>query len=649
MSSVSPSSERVAEGIRVRVLEHVLANNGGYMSQACSSAELLAALLGDVARLGPVDKPIVPPPFSGVPGSPVPAVSGTAVFGDPAPDRDRIIISPAHYALVVYAALIELGRLAPDALNQFNKDGSTVEMIGAEHSPGFETTTGSLSQALSTAGGIALGRRNKGESGRVFVFMSDGEFQEGQTWEALQALAHYRLDNVRVIVDVNRAQCDGPMDDVMSIEPLAQKIRAFGCSVDDINGHDIAALTNSLERPTGKPHVVLAYTDPTRGLPLLNERRPALHYLRFTSSDEKSKYAQAYAAMVGGEEATSAATGPEIVVRPHVRNFIDWSRNKPKVVVLTADLTNSCEVGQWRDTYPDRCFSMGMAEQNMLGFAAGLAREGFEPWLHTFAVFLYRRPLDQLQMSIAYPNLPVRLVGFLPGVTTPGGVTHQAIDDVAVMRAIPNMTVLETGDATEVESVLDVAHAIDGPVYIRMLRGEVIRLFPQDEPMVFNSARVLHASNDDVRSGSDVVVLTSGIMTEEALRVTNALAEQGVSLTHLHISTLKPFTDPTVEMALRGARLGVITMENHLVTGGLGSAVAELMAEGGLAVPLHRLGLPDTYAHGASQKHLLAEYDMDAAALATTIGKVLGRDLGDIGDGGPRVTDVHSSAKAEAL
>ena len=165
----------------------------------------------------------------------------------------------------------------------------------------------------------------------------------------------------------------------------------------------------------------------------------------------------------------STRSNIEIVTRPHVDNFINWSADKPEVLVLSADLTNSCEVGKWRDTYPDRFFSMGMAEQNMISFAAGLAREGFEPWLHTFAVFLYRRPLDQLQMSVAYPNLRVRLVGFLPGITTPGGVTHQAIDDVAVMRAIPNMTIVETGDATEVESVVDVAHAVDGPVYVRML------------------------------------------------------------------------------------------------------------------------------------------------------------------------------------
>lgn len=290
----SPDPATMAAGIRRRVLAHVLANNGGYLSQACSSAELLAALYASVLELAPTDGPLHPPSFEAVPGQGAPRVSGGVFHGEPGPDLDRLIVSPAHYALVVYAALIEAGRLDEAALDQFNKDGSTVEMIGAEHSPGFETTTGSLAQALSTAGGIALGRRLKGETGRTFVFMSDGEFQEGQTWEAIQALAYYHLDTVRVVVDVNRTQCDGPMDSVMTIEPLATKLKAFGASVDSVDGHDIAALTKALQRPTGKPHFVLAYTDPARGVPLLNDRHPVLHYLRFTGPEERAEYQKFY-------------------------------------------------------------------------------------------------------------------------------------------------------------------------------------------------------------------------------------------------------------------------------------------------------------------------------------------------------------------
>ena len=312
--------------------------------------------------------------------------------------------------------------------------------------------------------------------------------------------------------------------------------------------------------------------------------------------------------------------------------------------MLSADLTNSCEVGVFRDAYPDRFYSMGMAEQNMLSVAAGMAREGLEPWLHTFSVFLYRRPLDQLQMSVAYPALPVRLVGFLPGITTPGGVTHQAIEDIAVLRAVPNMTILEVGDATEVESVIDVAHAIDGPVYIRQLRGEVSRIFPKEEPMVLNSARTLS-------TGTDVALMTSGIMTEEALRALPLITQRGVSVEHLHISTLKPFTDPQVLESMSRVSKGVITMENHSIVGGLGSAVAEVMAENGVGAKLSRIGIPDTYAHGASQKYLMAELGLDARALVTRVEQAVGESL-NITDEElteARIVDVHSSAKAEAL
>lgn len=334
----------------------------------------------------------------------------------------------------------------------------------------------------------------------------------------------------------------------------------------------------------------------------------------------------------------------EIVSRPHVDNFIAWSKDKPEVVVLTADLTNSCEVGRWRDTYPDRFFAMGMAEQNMMGFAAGLAREGFTPFIHTFAVFIYRRPYDQLAMSIAYPNLPVRMLGFLPGIVTPGGVTHQAIEDVAMMRATPNMTIFDTGDATEVESVLDVAQAVDGPVYVRFLRGEIPRLFPQNEPMVFNRARVLS-------TGEDVTIITSSIVTEEALRAVALLKDKGVSVHHLHVSTLKPFTDPTVLDAVKHGRRGVITMENHSVIGGLGSAVAELMADHGIGKRLLRLGLQDTYAHGASKNHLMKEYGLDAMALASGVETLLQTSFGiaEADLEAVRIEDAHSSANVEAL
>jgi len=334
----------------------------------------------------------------------------------------------------------------------------------------------------------------------------------------------------------------------------------------------------------------------------------------------------------------------EVLTRVHERNLVRWAAQRPEVVVFSGDLTGSTEIQLFKDTYPDRFFSMGLTEQNMMSWAAGMAREGFTPFVHTFAVFMYRRALDQVAISIGYPNLPVRMFGFLPGVTTPGGVTHQAIDDVSVLRGIPNMTILETGDATDVESVLDVTLDIPGPVYIRMIRGEIPRLFAADEPMRLGQARVLS-------QGDDIALLSTGICTEEAMRATQALQARGVAIQHLHISTLKPFDDPQVAEAIAGARYGVITMENHSVIGGLASATSEVVARHGLGKKLIPIGLQDTFIHGASRPYLMREYGLDAPALVRTVEQLTRADL-QIGEddlAAVRLNPVHSAAKTEAL
>lgn len=195
--------------------------------------------------------------------------------------------------------------MAPEGLAQFNQDGSSVEMIGAEHSPGVETTTGSLAQAISQAGGIALARRLHGDTGRVWVLMSDGEFQEGQVWEAFEALSYYRLDNLGVYVDANGQQCDGQMDAVMNVEPLAARLESFGARVFEVDGHDPVALAAPAALPPdGRPLVVLARTNPICEMDILEERAPKLHYVRFKSEAERETYRQLYAQLSQRQEGT---------------------------------------------------------------------------------------------------------------------------------------------------------------------------------------------------------------------------------------------------------------------------------------------------------------------------------------------------------
>jgi len=667
--------ERVATAVRRRVLEYTLRNNGGYLSQACSSAETLATLYLRALRLGPSVSPSIPGPFRGSPSSLIETITGEGHNGDPTdPNLDRIIFSPVHYALVLYSLLVEVGRLDIAAFESYNIDGSTVELIGAEHSPGHAVTAGSLAQALSQGAGIAYARKLKGHTGRVVVYMSDGEFQEGQTWEAVQALVFHGIDNVTVVVDVNGQQCDGKMESVMDVGNLADKLRAFGANACEVDGHSVQDIELACKNHgKSKPTFVICRTDPCRGFPLLRKNAPKLHYVRFKNDAEKRQWEDILSRMdvkaSGPSDSGSdddkqhrldtkrprldktSASAPkttlaeqrakkpvevnkpthvtkahmiETVTRPHRTNLVAWARSHPKAIILTADLTSSCEADLLRDTLPDQYLSLGMAEQNMMSFAGGLAREGYRPIIQTFGVFITRRPFDQVAMSIGVPNLPVKMLGFLPGVTTPGGVTHQAIDDVALMRCIPNVRVLECGDATEVESVLDAADEIPGPVYVRMLRGQVPRLFPKGDAMKFGVVR-------ELSHGRDLVVVTSGICTEEALKASDVLSSAGVGITHLHLSTLVPFPSDTIVKAAKYSKHGIITMENHSVVGGIGSATAEALAEAGVGKPLLRLGVQGVYAHGASCEYLMAEYGLDAQALIEAVEKLIGKTMPKLG------------------
>ncbi len=287
----SKTTEEVALGIRRRVFEHSIRNNGGYLSQACSAGEQLAWLYNEELKLGAPTLPMVPKPFEGVPSAQNPDYHTGAGYNGPAtPEFDRLFIAPAHYALVAYATLIEVGRMAPEGLAMFNKDGSSVEMIGAEHSPGMEVHNGTLGIGLSTAAGLAYGRRRRGDTGRTWVFMSDGEVQEGQTWEAVQAAAYHGIDNLYAIMDVNDQQCDGAMSSVMDVGDIRTKFNDFGAVCVEIEGHDVDAMREAVKEPhAGKPLIILARTNPFNAMPILEERFPRLHYVRFKSEDERQR------------------------------------------------------------------------------------------------------------------------------------------------------------------------------------------------------------------------------------------------------------------------------------------------------------------------------------------------------------------------
>jgi transketolase len=304
------------------------------------------------------------------------------------------------------------------------------------------------------------------------------------------------------------------------------------------------------------------------------------------------------------------------VLKPYGRALVELARERPEIVCLSGDLTRQCEVDLFEHEIPDRFINAGMAEANMISMAGALARRGHIPFVHTFGVFATRRPLDQIVNSVAYPNLPVRIVGFMPGVSSPGGPSHQAIEDVALMRALPNMTVIDVADAVEIHQAVGLIADLPGPAYLRLKRGDIPVIFDEDHELSLERALI-------VVPGDEIALMASGMMLSTALAAADVLADAGVSASVVNVPVIKPLDRATVIEAASGAT-AVITAENHSVIGGLGSAVAEVLAEAGLARPLRRVGLHDTFAEGAqSAASLFLKYGLGTQDIVDAAWSVL--------------------------
>lgn len=278
---------RVASAIRAHAASWTIRANGGYLAQACGSAELLALLHTAVLDLGPSTAPLTPPRFSSVPKPGDAGVRGEDWLGS---GPDTLIISPAHYATAHYATLVATGRLDEAALVEESNDGGLLEMIGAEHSPGMAVTSGSLGIALGVGVGRAIARKRFGIPGNIWVLVSDGEFQEGSTWEALQLAVAHKLDNLKIVLDRNNMQVDGKMPDILSIGDLGAKARAFDLEVIEHPAHDIEGLYSALrgiENAT-RPAILISHSEPWRGFSFLPARWETnkLHFVRLTPEEK---------------------------------------------------------------------------------------------------------------------------------------------------------------------------------------------------------------------------------------------------------------------------------------------------------------------------------------------------------------------------
>ena len=300
--------------------------------------------------------------------------------------------------------------------------------------------------------------------------------------------------------------------------------------------------------------------------------------------------------------------------------LVELGRENEKIVALDADLSGSTKTALFGKEFPSRFFNAGIAEANMIGMAAGLAAGGMIPFASTFAVFAAGRAFEQIRQSVAYPKLNVKIVATHGGITVgEDGGSHQSVEDLAIMRALPNMTVLCPADGPETAAAIRAAALYKGPVFVRLGRAKVPSVFPAECDFVIGRGAVL-------REGSDLTFITTGMMSAQALTAAAILQEGGISARVVHLGSIKPLD---VDLVIKAAREtgAVVTAEEHSVIGGLGGAVCEVLSEG-FPVPVERLGLRDVFGQSGTAEDLLAHYGLTPAYMVEAAERVLSRKKG---------------------
>ncbi|AQH04492.1 transketolase (plasmid) [Burkholderia sp. KK1] len=311
--------------------------------------------------------------------------------------------------------------------------------------------------------------------------------------------------------------------------------------------------------------------------------------------------------------ASIASEGQVTRSAPFGHALVELARKKSNVIGMTADLGKYTDLHIFAKEFPERYYQMGMAEQLLMGAAAGFAHEGAQPFVTTYAVFATRRAYDFIHQTIAEDNLDVKIVAALPGLTTGYGPSHQAAEDLALMRAMPNMTVIDPCDALDIEQMVPAIAAHKGPVYARLLRGNVPAVLDEyDYQFELGRAKLL-------RDGRDVLIISSGILTMRALETAKALQADNVDVAVLHAPTIKPLdTETIIHEAKHSGRL-VVVAENHTTIGGLGEAVATALLTAGVTPTYRQIALPDAFLDAGALPTLHDRYGISTNVMASTI------------------------------
>jgi transketolase len=598
---------------------------------------------------------------------------------DPAwPERDRVFWSAGHKAPALYVALGKAGYFPLDDTVLLRQFGARFEgHPNCLKLPGVEVSSGSLGQGLGVAVGNALAGKMSGRPYRVYCIMGDGEQQEGSIWESAMAAGHYKLDNLCGIIDKNDLQIDGRVRDVMNVDPLAEKYAAFGWNVLEVNGHDLSDILSAFERaastPT-RPSVLLAHTVKGKGVSFM-ENQAGWHGI----APDREKFekamvdlatpavpAERQAAMLAQAQAHAlTAAAKARAGLPQFRHDYWWNAGATmkvdmdptrmgfgrgleaagadeRVVTVHADISGSIKITDFEAKHPERknrVFSVGIAEQNMMEVAAGLAKEGLIPVTGTYGVFASGRCWDQIRTTICYSNLNVKIAGAHGGISVGAdGATHQALEEISLMAILPNMHVVVPCDSVETERATRYSLiGLNGPAYIRYAREATPVVTTPETPFKFGVANIIRyrgpkprfleafetvPSTDYKDEGEEVSVVACGPMVPEAMRAAWLLKEeQGIETRIVNVHTVKPLDVAALVRAADETGL-VVTAEEHQV-GGFGNIVAGAILENRqsfqLPLLLDRVGVLDCFGVSGKPWELMQWFGLCAEHIAERV------------------------------
>jgi transketolase len=540
------------------------------------------------------------------------------------PNNDHLVFSKGHASPLLYSLFKAAGAIEDDELLTFRKFGSRLQGHPTPAIPWVDVATGSLGQGLPYGVGIGLaGKKLDRLPYRVWVLHGDSEVAEGSVWEAFEHAAFYGLDNLTVVLDVNRLGQRGETMHGWDLDSYVDRARAFGWNAIAIDGHDVEAIDRAYAEAVstkGRPTVVVAKTIKGKGVKEVEDKggwhgkaldnpEEAIEELGGVRSivvdvAKPESNAEPHRFKTAGGELPTWEVGKDVATRKAYGDaLLALGATRGDVVALDGEVSNSTYAEEFAEAHPDRYFEMFIAEQQMVAAAVGLQVRGWVPFASTFAAF-FSRAYDFIRMA-AISQANIRLCGSHAGVSIgEDGPSQMALEDLAMMRAVHGSTVLYPCDANQTAKLVEAMAEREGIVFLRTTRAATPVVYEADEDFSVGGSRVL-------REGDDVAIVSAGITLHEALKAAEELEGDGISARVIDLYSVKPADGETLRAAAEATGGRVLTVEDHWPEGGIGDAVLETLSDGEAPARVQRLAVREMPGSGTPAE-LLAAAGIDA-------------------------------------